>query len=266
VHRLWGLASHPSTYKLRTSHSLLRHSYTPLHLLPSHHISPPSHLKKTFGCIKNSSKLFAISLNRRLTTSLVLWLALSLITMSSSPSSMNSKTHITPGYHSPYRRVDYCDGKSVRIVESRRRPRVVLSKGVTLSSRVPQSAPNVPKAPQKISYSTCPTPRISNVCPSTSIEGPRDLMHVTSNSRPERLQTKAIVVQTLHTVNAAKSYDTSKLDNLFISTPPPTPKFERLPTPDLDDLDERPFCNCCVDTCVVKYCVACGKCLKGSGY
>jgi hypothetical protein len=30
-----------------------------------------------------------------------------------------------------------------------------------------------------------------------------------------------------------------------LPSPPPTPKLVRLPTPDLEPMEERPFCNCC---------------------
>lgn len=43
-----------------------------------------------------------------------------------------------------------------------------------------------------------------------------------------------------------------------LATPPATPKMERLPTPELEDLDERPFCDCCTGVQVMKYCAACG--------
>ncbi|KAF2198757.1 hypothetical protein GQ43DRAFT_144699 [Delitschia confertaspora ATCC 74209] len=41
---------------------------------------------------------------------------------------------------------------------------------------------------------------------------------------------------------------------------PPTPRLERLPTPELGELEERLFCNCChFDPHVGLYCVVCGN-------
>ncbi|KAF2708373.1 hypothetical protein K504DRAFT_353155, partial [Pleomassaria siparia CBS 279.74] len=69
---------------------------------------------------------------------------------------------------------------------------------------------------------------------------------------------KPIIFQS-PTPHRPKPMDISPLfKTLVITTPPPTPKIDRLPTPELDDLDGFPFCNCCVDVYHCKYCVSCG--------
>lgn len=49
-------------------------------------------------------------------------------------------------------------------------------------------------------------------------------------------------------------------DSKYLS-PPPTPKIGRLPTPDLEPLDDAPFCDCCAETGIRNFCTNCGSIL-----
>ncbi|CAO2651198.1 Nn.00g094950.m01.CDS01 [Neocucurbitaria sp. VM-36] len=82
--------------------------------------------------------------------------------------------------------------------------------------------------------------------------------HVTSTKRSSDVKPKATVIvdvrQSIGTVS-----DTLKpsFQKSPILTPPPTPRMERLPTPDLSDLDAVPLCDCGVEAHVVKFCTSC---------
>ncbi|KAF1949196.1 hypothetical protein CC80DRAFT_278443 [Byssothecium circinans] len=183
--------------------------------------------------------------------------------MSSARLNPQSKAYqASPKQLSTYRQVDYYDGKSVRTIECRRGPpqqRTVSSDTLTIVSTTPRM--------RQTNYALTPsTTRSSDVRPDASVRPSPRPVHVTSayRTRAFRPQTKAIIIQTTTPVDPAKASIISKMGSGYVSTPPPTPKIRRLPTPDLDELDERPFCNCCIDAHAVKYCASCGQCLKTS--
>lgn len=184
-----------------------------------------------------------------------------LIAMSSSPSSAATAS-LQPRYQSAsskdsslYRRVDYRDGQHVRVVESRRRPH-----------RVEYVEPVAHHRPSselvgKSEVSQAASCALSSLVDRKSRDRPVLADHVTPYSSLSR--TKAFVIQTPRPHRPSKSSTIFQQSDEPI-TPPSTPRMERLSTPDLDDLDQRPFCDCCVDQNTFKYCVSCGHNLKES--
>lgn len=178
-------------------------------------------------------------------------------TMSSpSPYSLPRQTTYFPsaGHPQRYRQVDYHDGKGVQVVESRRRAPVT-SKSIS-APRVDARSQTHPKK-QAPAYSR--TYQTSSQAPqrrSTSASSlSAQIGHVTPRSLPRKSRGQVVIVQG----GVSVAVDFGKKDvTVGLATPLPTPKIGRLPTPELEDLDERPFCECCVDVRVVKYCAACG--------
>jgi hypothetical protein len=78
--------------------------------------------------------------------------------------------------------------------------------------------------------------------------------HVTakSNAKPVLVQANTTKVRKSKT----KAYPVPISSTL--PTPPPTPRMGRLETPDLSDLEDTPFCDCCEDLKPVKSCPSCG--------
>lgn len=82
--------------------------------------------------------------------------------------------------------------------------------------------------------------------------------HVTSakhSSRPK----PAIIQRASESRRILPSEDKTSFSFSGEPTPPPTPRMFRLPTPELPDLKEAPFCNCGVRRHVVKRCTTCSK-------
>lgn len=174
--------------------------------------------------------------------------------MASSPATPQSATPIMPPKcPSLYRQVDYYDGKNIRIAETRRRSHVIWPEAST--SPTPNARPTH-KAPQAISRPTSSTlPTSHPVVVQVSGERDREVeKHVTS--KPPR--SKVVIVQAPIPVKCDNYVAVPQGPIVDVLTPPQTPKISRLPTPELDDLDERPFCHCCIEARVVKFCASCG--------
>ncbi|PVI03230.1 hypothetical protein DM02DRAFT_265998 [Periconia macrospinosa] len=180
---------------------------------------------------------------------------------SSSPTSNMQSTMGNAPTKDPslYRRADYCDGKSVRIVESRRRPKVDERTTPRSSFRTPStsllSAPSLSErtnTSRKVSSSLSSSGRKSK-------GGPSHDGHVIPYS--PKSHARAVVIQAPRPEKLPKSSSITQTHNGFM-TPPPTPRMERLSTPDLEDLDLRPFCDCCTGMNHVKYCASCGQSLE----
>ncbi|KAF1966219.1 hypothetical protein BU23DRAFT_574176 [Bimuria novae-zelandiae CBS 107.79] len=158
--------------------------------------------------------------------------------------------------YSTYRRMDYHHGDAVRITESRRRSPVISSTKSVQSARTlaPSSMDEQPKSSSRShGILTQPSrPRSS----STTQQHHDD--HVTSRST---LKPKAQVVIVQRSVAVSvdfKKRGTPPHFSIDVATPPPTPRMGRLSTPELDDPDERPFCDCCTGIQGPKYCAGCG--------
>jgi hypothetical protein len=76
-----------------------------------------------------------------------------------------------------------------------------------------------------------------------------------------RSRAKPVIIQ--HPPDAPKGVTNNEMKKtafiqIDVPTPPPTPRPGRLPTPDIPDLEERPFCDCCEGSTRFKYCTSCG--------
>lgn len=168
-----------------------------------------------------------------------------------------SFAHFPSAKHpSMYRQTDYHDGRGFQLIESRRRsPPSSVTKSASKidalasSSRKDQSISS--GRSHKASTQPCHPRSIS------TDQSPKLGSHV--SSRSSKSSSHVVIVQGLMSVSVDFGKKGVAID---LSTPPPTPKFERLPTPELDDLDERPFCDCCTGMQVVRYCATCGCELK----
>ena len=157
-----------------------------------------------------------------------------------------------------YRQTVYHDGAGRHIAESRRRPRAVR-----------KLQPATTANPDWVLYPTnnaSPSPysRSANASrdyPSSVSSGKTGVApHVTSAKRSSNINPKTIViVDARQSTKIVADELKPSIQIPAVLTPPPTPKIERLPTPDFHDLDEAPFCNCGVEAHIVKFCTTCNK-------
>lgn len=175
--------------------------------------------------------------------------------MSSSPSTPQYSTCSIPPQPRPYRRIDYYDGGNVCVTESRRGTQVASSSSSssTSSRRSYSPASDVSQATSSIRSTS---PPVSGSRPVSSARAPRSDDHVIHKLR--RSKVKVAIIQASIQSGCKQREMTSQAQNAELLTPPPTPKIERLPSPELDDLEDRPFCNCCIEAHAVKYCASCG--------
>jgi hypothetical protein len=139
----------------------------------------------------------------------------------------------------------YDDGRSQYIVERRRRSDTVLGANVMdLRHRIsPASLQKITPSTSSRSYTTSKDSAIRGNLSSCDGLG----------KKPST--SKAVVITTATSSIAEKSM---ALETWANPTPPPTPRITRLPTPDLSDLDETPFCYC-DDSTMRAYCRSCRK-------
>ncbi|KAF2257350.1 hypothetical protein BU26DRAFT_42352 [Trematosphaeria pertusa] len=174
--------------------------------------------------------------------------------MSSSRPTMQATAYVASPRMTPlYRQIDYYDGKVLRISESRRRSHVTSSQPPLPAGQIYSP---VSHGDAVLSSPISTSPGIRHGASSSE----RDLgsrRHVTSESR----KAKAIIIQNPIPRKVVDVEENPRLrtESPNMPTPPATPRIERLPTPDLSDLDETPFCDCCIEAHVVKYCASCGE-------
>jgi hypothetical protein len=168
------------------------------------------------------------------------------------------KAPITSDRPSRYRTAEYHnarDGSIVLIEESRRRtPRV----GVAARSKPDhgtdfQLFEHTPVQSKEAGLDgQTPRPRtITHNHPSRWIGG----VHVTPvpGAKP-----KAVIIQSRSSATPRGKQKPGFVQYSDVPTPPPTPKFERLPTPEFSDLEDgAPFCGCCQGETSMKYCTSC---------
>ncbi|KAF2017187.1 hypothetical protein BU24DRAFT_145658 [Aaosphaeria arxii CBS 175.79] len=159
---------------------------------------------------------------------------------------------------SRYRKSAYRDGPVVRIHEARRH----------------RSSPDDSAYPPAMGAHSCQQPlgpkscsndigRSMSIAKSLAGDGTRkeereSKDHVTCAIKPKSKKAKAkvIVVQSRETIPTVNNVPSLFFETYTVPTPPPTPKIERLPTPDLERIREAMFCTCCNET-RRKHCVSC---------
>jgi hypothetical protein len=153
----------------------------------------------------------------------------------------------------------YDDGRNRCIVESRRRSKTARNVDTDHlgRSRVwSKPASKVMASPERVQPggSLNPSSTVSS-SKSDGLAPSRDGYSKPSFSKP---RTVVIVAQTPNSTNP-KFYDKiSTSQNWLEPTPPPTPRLGRLPSPELSDLEETPFCECDEIT-RRRYCNSCKK-------
>ena len=156
-----------------------------------------------------------------------------------------------------YHQTTYYDGSHVQIAESRRHPWAVRKVEPSVQAYTdfvlyPEENRHLnPRSGfEEVSSQAHPTLRMRAAEPSP--------IHVTLAKHSSKVRSKPV---SLH--SSAKSSQSLPLEakaTLHTSTdptPPPTPRIDRLSTPDLSDLDEAPFCDCGVALHVAKRCTEC---------
>jgi hypothetical protein len=94
----------------------------------------------------------------------------------------------------------------------------------------------------------------------SSTRSPNAADHVTDAKHSTNVRPKAVII-----MEKPKSSEENRsgLERSILPSrgtkPPPTPRLTRLPSPELSDLDERPFCECGVNAHVIKTCKTCEK-------
>jgi hypothetical protein len=158
-----------------------------------------------------------------------------------------------------YRQTTYHRGSSVQIAESRRHPwavRKVEQPVQECSDFVLYPEENdhlyAQSGFEEVSSQSHPALRRRAAQPSSA--------HVTSAKQSIKLGPKPVILHTGRKASQELPLETKVvLHNAADPTPPATPRLARLPTPDFDDLDEAPFCDCGVESHVVERCTECGK-------
>jgi len=158
-----------------------------------------------------------------------------------------------------YRQTTYHNGRSIQIEESRRRSWAVRK----FDSPVQTYADFVlyPVENEHTSQrSRLQQVELPHPAPRGLAAGPgeRHVTHVTSAKNVSKGRSKTVVLHGELKSNRELLVESKgALHSSAGPTPPPTPRLGRLPTPDLDELDEAPFCDCGGDSHAVKRCAEC---------
>ncbi|KAF1851777.1 uncharacterized protein K460DRAFT_41191 [Cucurbitaria berberidis CBS 394.84] len=181
--------------------------------------------------------------------------------MPSSPSTASTQQAARPPTQlrdlEKYRQTIYHNDAGHHIAESRRRSRVV---------RRVEPAPTA--YCDWILYPTTNATSSSRIHlvdasphPTSSASSSRNTSlatHVTTAKPSSNVRPKAvIVIEEQQSVETGRNRKQPPLQTSVVLTPPPTPRMDRLPTPDFLDLDEAPFCDCGVEAHIVKFCTSC---------
>jgi hypothetical protein len=180
----------------------------------------------------------------------------------SATSLMSAASRHLPISTSKYRVAEYHDGNVLRIHESRRHSHVTGLANPSTSTRDAKSlgvqATHLTKetpSSSTISPHNTPNTRISNGSRDRNL---RLSTHVTSVGHPSP-RANAIVFQSPIPLRPKVRAYSPIFESSGMPTPPSTPKIGRLETPELEDFDQVPFCDCCVDAHLIRYCASCGS-------
>ncbi|KAF2190736.1 hypothetical protein K469DRAFT_391746 [Zopfia rhizophila CBS 207.26] len=169
---------------------------------------------------------------------------------------MSAATHLHLNNASKYRQTTIQDGKVVLVHEHRRRSHVTVLSRLSAPNR--QDPSSTMAEDQKSSKDVTPGKVNRSSRPNLKGWDSRHTPHVTQATQPaSRPRPKAVVIHGPTPIKATPKMSSGLFGLSTLPSPPPTPKIERLPTPELPDLDEAPFCDCCIDAHVVKYCASC---------
>lgn len=166
-----------------------------------------------------------------------------------------------PSYHEEtrrYRQTMYHDKAGVQIAESRRRgggARKVESPTQTYTDFVLYPTDSIKSSSRSHSYdsSRCSAPKVRE-------RESYSIPHVTSAKHSSKVRPKPAIIQ--RALEPRRKLSGEEKRSFYFPeepTPPPTPRLTRLPTPELPDLKEAPFCDCGVGVHVVKRCRICNK-------
>ena len=163
-----------------------------------------------------------------------------------------------------YRRTECMNGNVVHVQESRRHAPLSAASGSFSLARRPASSTSI--APPIQSRESRRMPSIAVPAPDFKDRPVVAEVHVTrqvGKSRNPRRK-PAVIHNFSDTFPKDQSALLSKKPFLQhdLPSPPPTPRFQRLPTPDLPELEEARFCDCCIDSRAVKFCSSCGCSLE----
>jgi hypothetical protein len=254
----------PRTFPLSLSfppHLSIPHHTTPHHTIPSNTVQP--FLGQSTSCLDyNPSWTFYCA-------SLLLLL---LLVMSPSPlppeKSKTAKEPVLSVDVKGYREVVYHDGRGYFTADSRRRSRAV---SWVESTSTPHHS--FSKDLSDLSSRSSGTSDTSMGGCSPSLDAsqttapPLGGRHVTCTKRAPKSRRKIIVEQKVPG-EASKNIlglsrccktlqEPSRYYRAEIPTPPPTPRIKRLPTPELLDVEGRPFCDCSTQKYLVKHRMTC---------
>jgi hypothetical protein len=167
-----------------------------------------------------------------------------------------------PNISSKYRTVEYHDGDVRRIHESRRHLHVTGLANPSISIRHGRSL-GVHVGPLRTDISVSNVDKTCNTRSTRSVnesqKGELGLRaHVTSVAHPSP-RARAIIFQSPKPLRPKEKTTDPLFESSGLPTPPPTPRIVRLATPELNDVDEVRFCDCCIEAHLVKYCASCGS-------
>jgi hypothetical protein len=159
------------------------------------------------------------------------------------------------------RQTVYDDGRSRCIVESRRRSQMV--RDIEANHIEHSSMWSIPDSSMMKISNRPYLGRMQSPCSAASstrslregLASPRDI-----DAKPLSNKTKAVVIVPVsfgtNELSVTKRNGTSQ--HWVEPTPPPTPRLRRLPTPELSDLGDAPFCEC-DEVALIRYCNSCRK-------
>ena len=187
-----------------------------------------------------------------------------LTTLSSLPITMAAMQYHQSTPAMEYRRTECMNGNVVRVQESRRHAPLSTASGSSSPARRSASSTSIASSIQS---------RESRRMPSNAVPAPdfKDRpvaaeVHVTRQvGKSRNPRRKPAVIQNFS--DTFPKDQSTFLSKKFFSqhdlpSPPPTPRFQRLPTPDLPEFEEARFCDCCINSRAVKFCSSCGCSLE----